>query len=83
MVDWLYELVIEEQSSGWVPRAEVRAKLDTRLAEMGERMAGSLFTGHPPELTPPDAPNDPEARRDHPSNEQGAKHLMAIAAGGR
>lgn len=80
MVDWLYELVIEEQSSGWVPRAEVRAKLDTTLAEIGERMAGSLFAGSPPELTPPD---DPEARRDHPSNEQGAKHLMAIAAGGR
>ena len=76
--------MVDEQVSAWASRAQVRAKLDAALDQVGGRLAGALATGEPPtagelsELPPPD---DPEARRNHPSNEQGAQHLMAVAAG--
>ena len=77
----VYDLLIEEQTSAWTSRAEVRAKVDQRLTDVGDRLAGRMH-GDSAAFDPYD-PDAVEAKRNHPSNEQGAKHLMAVAAGGR
>lgn len=74
MCDWLYELMVDEHASAWTPRADVRAKVDERLAEQGGRLA-SLVTATR-------RPDDAEARRNDPANEQGAKALMSMMAAG-
>lgn len=78
MIDWIYDLMIEERTSAWTSRDEVRAKVDEALAETAPKITPIVSR-----RTEDDVEAEREARINDPKNEQAAASLMAVAAGAR
>ena len=74
---WLYEVMVDEHTSAVQSRHDVRSSIDEHLTDHGGRLRATLLERRTPDEV------EQTTRVDHPSNEQGAQALMALAAGAR